>query len=199
MEMHGEFAKRLYSGVNPAGVKIQTAFVGYSNSFNNLSSGSDRFDVQNACKLGSNLKGDKCSYYQIDGLTKNTASYANHIGGFGNGGFYTANSADDVTTSVLNFIDNLGTDPLEPLPTGSLSVPVDSLNPNGLQNLGYLRMLEPNPAQPSLLTWAGNLKNTQCKMVCWLMVPIMFLTRLVTLIPILKTYGEPVLLMMVEK
>lgn len=155
----GEFAKRLYSGVNPAGVKIQTAFVGYSNSFNNLSSGNDRFDVQNACKLGSNLKGDKCSYYQIDGLTKNTASYANHIGGFGNGGFYTANSANDVTTSVLNFIDNLGTDPLEPLPTGSLSVPVDSLNPNGLQNLGYLRMLEPNPAQPSLLTWAGNLKK----------------------------------------
>lgn len=151
----GEFAKRLYSGVNPAGVKIQTAFVGYSNSFNSLSSG----DVKNACKLGSNLKGDSCSYYQTDGLTRNTASYANHIGGFGNGGFYTANSADDVTTSVLNFIDNLGTDPLEPLPTGALSVPVDSLNPNGLQNLGYLRMLEPNPAQPSLLTWAGNLKK----------------------------------------
>lgn len=151
----GEFAKRLYSGVNPAGVKIQTAFVGYSGSFNSLSSD----DVKNACRLGSNPKGDVCSHYQADGLTKNTASYANHVEGYGNGGFYTANSANDVTTSVLNFIDNLGTDPLEPLPTGSLSVPVDSLNPNGLQNLGYLRMLEPNPAQPSLLTWAGNLKK----------------------------------------
>ena len=155
----GEFAKRLYSGVNPAGVKIQTAFVGYSNSFNNLSSGSDRFDVQNACKLGSNLKGDTCSYYQTDGLTKNTASYANHVGGYGNGGFYTATSANDVTNSVLNFIDNLGTDPLAPLPTGTLSIPVDALNPNGLQNVGYLRMLEPNPAQPSLLAWVGNLKK----------------------------------------
>lgn len=155
----GEFAKRLYSGVNPAGVKIQTAFVGYSNSFNSLNDS----DVRNACKLGSNLKGDACSYYQTDGLTRNTVSYANHLAGYGNGGFYTANSADDVTTSVLNFIDNLGTDPLEPLPTGSLSVPVDSLNPNGLQNLGYLRMLEPNPAQPSLLTWAGNLKKYTMK------------------------------------
>lgn len=151
----GEFAKRLYSGVNPTGVKIQTAFVGYSNSFNNLSSD----DVRNACKLGSNLKGDSCSYYQTDGLTRNTASYANPKGGYGNGGFYTATSANDVTKSVLNFIDNLGTDPLAPLPTGTISIPVDALNPNGLQNVGYLRMLEPNPAQPSLLAWVGNLKK----------------------------------------
>lgn len=156
----GEFAKRLYSGENPAGVKIQTAFVGYSNSFNSL----DSDDVKNACKLGSNLKGDSCSHYQADGLTLNpNAGRRNHQGGYGNGGFYTATSANDVTTSVLNFIDNLGTDPLEPLPTGSLSVPVDALNPNGLQNVGYLRMLEPNPAQPSLLTWVGNLKKYKMK------------------------------------
>ncbi|WP_252726027.1 PilC/PilY family type IV pilus protein [Acinetobacter indicus] len=156
----GEFAKRLYSGANPAGVKIQTAFVGYSNSFNNLSND----DVRNACKLGSNLKGDDCSYYQADGLTLNpNATRRNPESGYGNGGFYTANSANDVTQSVLNFIDNLGTDPLSPLPTGALSVPIDALNPNGLQNVGYLRMLEPNPAQPSLLTWAGNLKKYTMK------------------------------------
>ncbi|WP_218956356.1 PilC/PilY family type IV pilus protein [Acinetobacter sp. YH12073] len=155
----GEFAKRLYSGVNPAGVKIQTAFVGYSGSFNSLSSD----DVKNACRLGSNPKGDVCSHYQADGLTKNTAAYANHVEGYGNGGFYTANSANDITTSVLNFIDNLGTDPLAPLPTGTISVPVDALNPNGLQNVGYLRMLEPNPAQPSLLAWVGNLKKYSLK------------------------------------
>ncbi|RLL48649.1 pilus assembly protein PilY [Acinetobacter cumulans] len=155
----GEFAKRLYSGVNPAGVKIQTAFVGYSNSFNSLNDN----DVKNACRLGSRLKGDDCSYYQTDGLTRNRAEYANPVGGYGNGGFYTGNSANDVTTSVLNFIDNLGTDPLAPLPTGTISVPVDVLNPNGLQNVGYLRMLEPNPAQPSLLTWIGNLKKYSLK------------------------------------
>ncbi|WP_160240918.1 PilC/PilY family type IV pilus protein [Acinetobacter indicus] len=156
----GEFAKRLYSGANPAGVKIQTAFVGYSNSFNNLSND----DVRNACKLGSNLKGDACSYYQADGLTLNlNATRRNPESGYGNGGFYTATSANDVTKSVLNFIDNLGTDPLSPLPTGALSVPIDALNPNGLQNVGYLRMLEPNPAQPSLLTWAGNLKKYTMK------------------------------------
>lgn len=156
----GEFAKRLYSGQNPAGVKIQTAFVGYSNSFNSLSNA----DVKNACKLGSNLTGDSCSYYQADGLTLNpNATLRNPVGGYGNGGFYTATSANDVTRSVLNFIDNLGTDPLSPLPTGALSVPIDALNPNGLQNVGYLRMLEPNPAQPSLLTWTGNLKKYAMK------------------------------------
>ncbi|MFC6166329.1 PilC/PilY family type IV pilus protein [Acinetobacter terrestris] len=157
----GEFAKALYSGENPAGVKIQTAFVGFGSSFNNLNStSSNAQDIKNACKLGSRLKGDSCSYYQLDGINQNTnATLKNPLTGYGNGGFYTGNNAADVTQSVLNFIDNLGTDPLEPLPTGSISIPVDALNPNGLQNVGYLRMLEPNPAQPSLLTWVGNLKK----------------------------------------
>ncbi|WP_218949622.1 MULTISPECIES: PilC/PilY family type IV pilus protein [unclassified Acinetobacter] len=151
----GAFAQKLYSNTNYAGVKIQTAFVGFGSDFNSLA----KDNVKNACKLGSRLKGDDCSYYQTDGLTKNNVNYANPVGGYGNGGFYTGNSAADVTTSVLNFIDNLGTDPLAPLPTGTISVPVDALNPNGLQNVGYLRMLEPNPAQPSLLAWVGNLKK----------------------------------------
>ena len=168
----GEFAKQLYKGANPAGVRIQTAFVGYSSAFSSVG---NTGDVTNACKVGSRKAGDTCSYYQANGIspnfTGNTRPYKiNHPevvqgstitteAGFGNGGFYTANSANDVTTSVLNFIDNLGTDPLSPLSTGQLSIPVDNLDPNGLQSIGYLRMLEPNPAQPSLLTWAGNLKK----------------------------------------
>lgn len=172
----GEFAKQLYKAANPASVRIQTAFVGYSSAFSTVG---NTGDVTNACKLGSRKSGDTCSYYQNDKITPNfTASTKpykiNHKeelsvntitteAGYGNGGFYTANSANDVTQSVLNFIDNLGTDPLAPIPTGSLSVPVDALNPNGLQNVGYLRMLEPNPAQPSLLTWVGNLKKYTMK------------------------------------
>lgn len=157
----GAFSKEVYNKqINPLGVSIQTAFVGFGTSFTSLSNE----NVKNACRLGSKLIGDQCSHFQSDGLTQNTNSeLKNPINGYGNGGFYTANTPDDITKSVLNFIDNLGTDPLEPLPTGSLSVPVDSLNPNGLQNLGYLRMLEPNPAQPSLLTWAGNLKKYTMK------------------------------------
>ena len=172
----GEFAKQLYKGANPAGVRIQTAFVGYSSAFSTVG---NTGDVTNACKLGSRKAGDTCSYYKVDKITANfsgnTKPYkinhkeelsANTVtteAGYGNGGFYTANSANDVTTSVLNFIDNLGTDPLAPLPTGTISVPVDALNPNGLQNVGYLRMLEPNPAQPSLLAWVGNLKKYSLK------------------------------------
>lgn len=170
----GAFAQKLFKDTNHAGVKIQTAFVGFGSDFNKLSSA----NVRNACKLGSRLTGDQCSYYEQDGLTVNNKTYnttdwwgniTSRISlrgpevGYGNGGFYTGNNANDVTQSVLNFIDNLGTDPLSPLPTGALSVPIDALNPNGLQNVGYLRMLEPNPAQPSLLTWAGNLKKYTMK------------------------------------
>ncbi len=62
-----------------------------------------------------------------------------------------------VTDSVIAFINNIGAAPLAPLTTGAISVPVDTLSPNGLQPYGYLRALEPNPQSGKLL--GGNLKK----------------------------------------
>ncbi|WP_453942002.1 PilC/PilY family type IV pilus protein, partial [Acinetobacter baumannii] len=53
---------------------------------------------------------------------------------------------------------NLDKVPLEPLTTGAISVPYDALNPKNLQEYGYLRAFEPNPAN-TYLTWRGNLKK----------------------------------------
>ena len=101
----GAFAQKLYNNSNYAGVSIQTAFVGFGSDFNSLTSS----NVKNACRLGSKLKGDSCSFYQTDGIHENTNNnLKNPKIGYGNGGFYTGNSAEDVTKSVLNFIDNLG-------------------------------------------------------------------------------------------
>lgn len=150
----GEFAKKLFNAsTNPAGVSIQTAFVGFGNEMNSLS----QPYVQNACKLSSRSQPDRAG---DDACSPNQGTYSVTYPGYGNGGFFTTQSSTGVTDSVVAFINNLGAAPLEPLTTGAISVPVDNLNPNGLQPYGYLRALEPNP-QSNKVIWAGNLKKYQ--------------------------------------
>lgn len=146
------FAGKLYDkNNNPTGVSIQTAFVGFSKSFSNLSS----TDVLNACKLSSRAQLDRSS---DDKCSPNQVTNAVRAGGYGNGGFFISNTSKDITNSVIQFINNLGVAPLDPLSTGAISVPVDALNPSGFQPFGYLRALEPNPAIP-VKVWIGNLKK----------------------------------------
>ncbi|MEO4176919.1 PilC/PilY family type IV pilus protein [Acinetobacter pittii] len=148
----GEFAKRLFDKTkNPAGVSIQTAFVGFGSDFSSLSSS----DVKNACRLSSRTQSDRRS---DDNCSPNQTTNAVTAPGYGNGGFFPTQSAQGVTDSVIAFITNIGKVPLEPLTTGAISVPYDALNPKNLQEYGYLRAFEPNPAN-AYLTWRGNLKK----------------------------------------
>lgn len=148
----GEFAKRLFDKTkNPAGVSIQTAFVGFGSDFSSLSSS----DVKNACRLSSRTQFDRGG---DDLCSPNQTTNAIAAPGYGNGGFFSTQSAQGVTDSVIAFINNLDKVPLEPLTTGAISVPYDALNPKNLQEYGYLRAFEPNPAN-TYLTWRGNLKK----------------------------------------
>lgn len=148
----GEFAKKLFDKTtNPAGVSIQTAFVGFGNDMNSLSAGY----VKRACALSSRTQSDRTGN---DSCSPGQGTHAVNAPGYGNGGFFTTQSAQGVTDSVIAFINNLGAAPLEPLTTGAISVPLDDLNPSGLQPYGYLRALEPNP-QSNKAIWTGNLKK----------------------------------------
>jgi type IV pilus assembly protein PilY1 len=158
-----KFAQKLYGPPsttdgsvtsNPSGVSIKTALVAFGSVFSPFNS-SDA-DAVDACKLSSKLTGDRCSP-PIPPAT--ATSINNPIGGYGNGGFYIATTPEDVTYSVTNFIGNLGTSVINPLVTGAATVPIDDLNPNGFQAYGYLRMLEPNPANKAVLLWRGNVKK----------------------------------------
>lgn len=152
----GEFAKKLYDNTkNPTGVSIQTAFVGFGSVMNNLTATSGAEDARNACKISSRTQSDRTS---DDACSPGQGTYAVASPGYGNGGFFPTQSSAGVTDSVIAFINNLGKAPLEPLTTGAISVPVDDLNPTGLQPYGYLRALEPNP-QSNKVIWAGNLKK----------------------------------------
>lgn len=154
----GELAKKLFNKENPAGVSIQTAFVGFGSDFTSLGNN----HVQQACRISSRTQFDRRSSDACspDGDTKfgTARSLLVQNPGFGNGGFFTVQETEAVTDSVIQFIKNLGDTKIEPLPTGAISVPVDALNPNGFQPYGYLRALSPNPGQP-VLVWAGNLKK----------------------------------------
>ncbi|MCK4077657.1 PilC/PilY family type IV pilus protein [Acinetobacter radioresistens] len=149
----GELAKYLFSGNNPQSAQIRTAFVGFGTAF----AGLDKDYVQEACKLASRTQPDRkgddaCSPNQ------NTIHKVQYPG-YGNGLYYEASSADEVTNSVLEFIRTFD-NTLEPVPTGAISIPVDALNPNGFQSYGYLRMFAPTPGSNNLV-WSGNLKKYQ--------------------------------------
>lgn len=154
----GQFAQKLYDKTtNPTNVKIQTAFVGFGADFSSLSTQ----DAINACRLGSRLKAstgvpsDTCS--TDAGSATNTLR--NPAGGYGNGVFVQALSPADVNASVNGFIQSLGDDVVPALITGSATVPIDDLNPNGFQPYGYLRQMEPNPAKTTQMLWRGNVKK----------------------------------------
>ena len=159
----GELATKLFNGgviqtntanaTNPVNVPIQTAFVGFGSDFNAITEP----HVQQACKLSSRTQADRRGDDGCSPTGPNT-SYRVTAPGYGNGGFFTTQTSQGVTDSVVAFINNLGQAPLAPLTTGGISVPADALSPSGLQPYGYLRALEPNP-QGSNLAWVGNLKR----------------------------------------
>lgn len=145
----GELAKRIYDpSKNPQNVHFKTAFVGYGDSFRSLTNK----DQINACKLGSAEKGDSCSPDSINTTIRNDST------GYGLGGYTYAQSSEDVLNSIVKFIDGLNGEVVSSLSTGAWAVPVDTLNPNGLQPNAYMRVLQPEPGT-NKVSWIGNLKK----------------------------------------
>lgn len=154
----GAFARSLYATSNPKQRPIQTAFVGFGKEFEGAMSATLTVDTRNACQLGSAKEGDNCSYYNTDKTEKPNTIFRNSTAGFGNGGFFQAKDAVDVTNSVLAVLNNLDTGTIKPLTTGAWSVPIDDLNPTGVTSQGYVRAFQPRPGSTDVL-WAGNLKK----------------------------------------
>ena len=158
----GAFSRKLYSGNHIKQRPIQTAFVGFGREFEGDMSASLSLGTRNACRLGSTAVGDACSYWSVKTPQEEVANsetvFRNSEKGFGNGGFFQVSLPQDVTNSVLSAIGNLDKGTIEPLTTGAWSVPVDDLNPTGVQPFGYVRTFKPNPGTDDVL-WAGNLKK----------------------------------------
>lgn len=168
----GAFAKKIFDPTkNPTNASIRTAFVGFGADMDDLS----QAYVKNSCQLSSRAypdaktkswPTDKCSpdvgLYPVakPTVTSSTPNFRgyNFDGGYGTGGFFQAYKAEEITNSVIAFINDLDPGIVDPLTTGPISVPVDPLNPRGFQPYGYLRALAPDPKNPVII-WRGNLKK----------------------------------------
>ena len=79
------------------------------------------------------------------------------VGGFGEGGFYLAQSSDELVASLKSFVSEVSAD-VEGTTMGSSTIPVDALNTTELQPYAYFPMFKPLIGTEDQL-WAGNLKK----------------------------------------
>ena len=180
----GEFAKALRNqrasstapNRNPLGLEIKTAVVGFGSVFNVDRTAdaakpvADRIirtlDYINSRGERTNEQRD---YYNCSLITNVNAQNAcnwgakphpdlpSSVGGYGNGGFYSAQSTEDVVQSVVKFLDGVKPE-FEPIATGSPTLPQDALNPLRIQPYGYYGSFTPKP-QESTQLWVGNMNK----------------------------------------
>jgi len=136
-----DFSEKLLNTANPSGIAIKTATVGFGSVYSGIQNATTNVDcnasndanARNLCNLGIN----------------------------GQGGFYYAESAEDIVNSVKSLTGKLTTE-IPPISTGSMAVPLDDLNVSTSRKFAYLPILDPDPLSPNKL-WRGNLKKYNVK------------------------------------
>ena len=137
------YGQILASNSNATGLPIKTATVGFGSDMTGLStpttingkkiynctSSTDK-DVQNLCRLGQE---------------------------FGGGGYYYADSSQDVIDSLAAFMDVLGAD-IRPVPSGTIVVPDDPYRADSQLAVAYYPILQAEVGK-STAVWSGNLKK----------------------------------------
>lgn len=152
-ELIGQYAKALNSENNPKKDAIATATVGFGNVYKEL------YDRRT-------IVGEKDTYNCNDPSinsqdAKNLCNFGKKDQGFGEGGFYYTAESDDIAKSVKSFIKEVGATEIDPISTGTMSVPLDSLGGLKSRKFAYLPILEPVPGSQRL--WNGNLKKYNVK------------------------------------
>lgn len=173
----GEFAKALRDKTkNPLGLEIKTAVVGFGSVFNvDRTADAARPEADRIIRTLDyiNSRGERTNeqrdYYNCSLITdvdarnacnwgaKSHPDLPTSVGGFGEGGFYSAQSTDDVVQSVVKFLDDVKPE-FDPIATGSPTLPQDALNPLRIQPYGYYGSFTPKP-QESTQLWVGNMNK----------------------------------------
>ncbi|BFN01412.1 hypothetical protein MOXK23_05260 [Moraxella sp. K23] len=137
------YGQILASNSNATGIPIKTATVGFGSGMAGLSTpttingkkiynctSSTNKDVQNLCRLGQE---------------------------FGGGGYYYADSSQDVIDSLAAFMDVLSAD-IRPVPSGTIVIPDDPYRADSQLAVAFYPILQAEVGK-SPATWAGNLKK----------------------------------------
>ncbi|MFW1799737.1 pilus assembly protein PilC [Acinetobacter nematophilus] len=179
----GEFARALRNvkasssapNRNPLGLEIKTAVVGFGSIFD-VDRTADAARPTNQRIIRSldyiNSKGERTNqkrdYYNCALIgnvdARNACNWGEkshpdlpNVGGYGEGGFYSAQSTEDVIQSVIKFLDEVKPE-FDPVATGSPTLPKDALNPLRVQPFGYYASFIPKP-QESTQLWLGNINK----------------------------------------
>ncbi|MBE9590535.1 hypothetical protein IM753_05980 [Moraxella sp. K127] len=158
-ECIGEFAKALVDKGNKVGKPIPTATVGFGRVFEDASRYKTSMSVKDVITGEQSVKQvHDCSKIPNSHRDAKNLCYLGERGhGYGEGGFYYAESSDDVARSVVDFVTNVSGN-ISASPAGTVAVPTDPLSITSLQPYAYLPMLQANIADAPA-TWPGNLKK----------------------------------------
>lgn len=97
-------------------------------------------DARNACNWGEKAHKDLLE-----------------VGGFGEGGFYSAQSTDDIVNSIVTFVSDLDST-LPAVPSGTIIIPDDPYRADSQLAVAYYPTLQPKVAENAVI-WEGNLKK----------------------------------------
>lgn len=172
----GAFAKALRSPtLNPLGENgsILTAVVGFGSDFNvDRAEDATRPEADRVIRTLSylNASGEEETgeFYNCNKIAnidaKNACNWGakSHpnltgVGKFGEGGFYSAQSTDDIVNSIVNFVADLN-QTLPSAPSGTITVPNDPYQASNQLAYAYLPMLAPAVSSNDSI-WKGNLKK----------------------------------------
>lgn len=160
-EYIGEYAKKLRNKrengasahLNPGQMEIKTAVVGFGSSFEGLAYHIETYTDQNG--NAQTRKVYDCDTATASQDARNACKWGSAE--YGDGGFYQANSVEDIQQSIIDFVNN--TKPkFTPSSLGSISVPRDPLDQTRLMTQGFFPMVMP-VEDTTVRTWAGNLKK----------------------------------------
>lgn len=173
----GSFAKALRNpALNPLGENssILTAVVGFGSDFDvdraaDARLPEDQRIIRNLSYTNSKGEEESSDFYNCNNISEPDAKNAcnwgakshpelpTNVGGFGEGGFYSAQSTDDIVRSITTFVDDLD-QTLPSAPSGTITVPEDPYQASSQLAYAYLPMLAPNVSSRGSI-WKGNLKK----------------------------------------
>ena len=177
MPQVGAFAKALRDPtINPLGTnrEIFTAVVGFGSVFDVDRVADARKPLEQRVirrlpytnpKTGVTADRD---FYNCENITnidaKNACNWGEKantklpgVGGFGEGGFYSAQSTDDIVNSIVNFVSDLN-QTLPSVPSGTIIIPDDPYRADSQLAVAYYPTLQPKVAENAVI-WEGNLKK----------------------------------------
>lgn len=173
----GSFAKALRDPtINPLGTdrEIYTAVVGFGSVFNVDRAEDDNKDPADRIirnlpytnpKTGITANRDfyNCKKF-TDPDARNACNWGEKttaalpgVGGFGEGGFFSAQSTEDIVNSITTFVSDLN-QTLPSTPSGTIIIPDDPYRADSQLAVAYYPTIQPKVAENSVI-WEGNLKK----------------------------------------